>query len=318
MSEPSSPFQETSSPQPQQQMASDLVNNSEIEIQVLSFPGCQQTSAEDRRSPVESDAYITQGGVTQSASTEHHHQRQQQQHLPEVGYSRQGELPSAVTTSGYPSVSTSVVATPSRMNQVQRVAAVKHTGGTPLEDQSSAARAVPALIHHTPGLTSEVHTGSRLIRNEEQQECSHQGNTSVTDTEVELLLPNAEQDIEQVSAGEGRKRRRARRKQVPKKQQFVDSPRGSGSDENVPVPLENSASVTIDDSSSLPPAKRVRKLTARQKWSLEQAQELDEEEGVGRISNKKPPVQWNVEEVADFVNSIDSSCTSLFREHVSY
>ena len=315
MSDPSSPFQETSSPQPQQQMASDLANSSEIEIQVLSFPGCQQTSVEDGRSSTV-EAFITQVGA------EAHHQRQQQQqqlHMPAVGYVRrqsQEELSDAGSMSGYPSggansSSSTVAPAPSRIKHVQRVAAIKQAGPTSLEVQGSAARAVPALVQHVTGPASS----QRCQGGEES--CTPQRSAATTDLEVNLLQDRAEQDGEQASADEGRKRRRGRRKQVPKRQQRVDSPKTESGGEEC-ASLENTTRVTIDDGASLPSAKRVRRLTARQKWSLEQAQELENEDvEVERTASNKPPSQWNVEEVADFIDSIDRSCTTLFREHVS-
>ena len=235
--------------------------------------------------------------------------QEEEQQFSAVGYAQEEEPPMATMTS--------------RLNQVQRVTTIKQP--TPLEDRGSAARAVPALIHHPlpPTVAEEVDLSSQN-RHDVEQECgSLQTGTVVTDTEMEFILPSTEHGAEQGSADEGRKRRRGRRKQVPKKQQCADSPRASESEgDALAVSLqENSgggASVATDDGAMLPPAKRVRKLTARQKWSLEQAQEeLEQKEEVGRSTRKKPPVQWSVEEVSDFINSIDSSCTYLFREHVS-
>lgn len=222
-------------------------------------------------------------------------QEEEQQCLPApVGYGRHPpqEL-YAPHTSGYPSaVSTAATSTPSRSNVVQRVIVEKQVSS---EDEGTAARAMPALIHHAP---------------------------LVVDSDIGFTSAKAEEhSVEQESVDEGRKRRRGRRKQIPKKQQCAaDSPKASGSEGNVSsASVENSASVTIDDSAASTPVKRVRRLTARQKWSMEQAQEeqLEEVEG-GEVrvgSRRKPPVQWNVDEVAEFIDSIDSSCTSLFREH---
>ncbi|KAL5457546.1 hypothetical protein EMCRGX_G034816 [Ephydatia muelleri] len=233
--------------------------------------------------------------------------QEEEQQFSAVGYAQEEEPPMATMTS--------------RLNQVQRVTTIKQP--TPLEDRGSAARAVPALIHHPlpPTVAEEVDLSSQNRQDVEQESCSLQTGTVVTDTKMEFILPSTEHGAEQGSADEGRKRRRGRRKQVPKKQQCADSPRASESEgDALAVSLqENSgggASVATDDGAMLPPAKRVRKLTARQKWSLEQAQEeLEQKEEVGRSTRKKPPVQWSVEEVADFITSIDSSCTYLFREH---
>lgn len=211
-------------------------------------------------------------------------------------------------------------ATTSRLNQVQRVAVIKQQA--PLEDRGTAVRAMPTLIHLAPQLTlvEEADLGSQ--DGVEQESCALQAGTMEMDTtEVDFIFPGTEHDAEQGSAHEGRKRRRGRHKLVPlKKQQCADSPRASESEGDAALASSQEncgVGATTDAGIVLPPPKRVRRLSARQKSSLEQAQELGQEEVGGRSTRKKLPVQWNVEEVADFIDSIDSSCTYLFREHVS-